>query len=271
MLPLTPQVFAILSALIEERMGLHYGPSDLDLLRDKLSYRAQEAGFTSLLDYYYFLRYDEGSGAEYTALIDALVVGETYFFREFDQLKVLVGQLVASRLKQKARVRIWSAACATGEEPLTVAMLLAHSGLLPRVDLVASDISQTSLARARAGKYGQRSLRITPEPELVRKFIRSEGTDHTVVRELVDKIEWKQVNLTDTARVQELGTFDFILCRNVLIYFRDETAHKVLGNLSSVLLRDGVLLVSVSESLMRFGSAFVCEEVGGAFIYRKAA
>src|SRR5690606_3366973 len=79
---LSPQVFAILSSLIEEKIGLHYAPSDADLLAEKLAPRAAEAGFESLLDYYYFLRYDPAAEQELTALTDALVVGETYLFRE---------------------------------------------------------------------------------------------------------------------------------------------------------------------------------------------
>ena len=123
-LPLSPPVFAILSAIIEERIGLHYSLAERELLAEKISPRAQEAGFDSLLDYYYFLRYDPRGSQEMEALTEELVVNETYFFREFDQLRVLVDQVVAPQVAAGRRVRIWSAACATGEEPVTVAMLL---------------------------------------------------------------------------------------------------------------------------------------------------
>ena len=145
-LPLSPQVFAILSALIEERTGLHYDMHECELLADRVSPRAVERGFESLLDYYYFLRYDPGAGAELTLLVEALVVNETYFFfREVPALKVLVEDFVPKLIAQGARPRIWCAACATGEEPLTLAMLLDQAGLLDQVTLVASDISHRAL------------------------------------------------------------------------------------------------------------------------------
>ena len=142
-------VLAILSALVEERTGLHYGLLDHALLAEKAGVRAAEAGFESLLDYYYYLRYDAGAGPEMDALVDALVVGETYFFRELPPLEVLAG-IAEDLVLRGVRPRIWSAACASGEEPLTLAMLLDERGLLGRVDLVASDISPRALARARS-------------------------------------------------------------------------------------------------------------------------
>lgn len=268
-LHMSPQVFAILSALIEERTGIHYPVTDLDLLRDKISPRAIDAGFESLLDYYYFLRYDAESAAEFDKLVEALVVGETYFFREYDQLKVLAQRLVPEALASKPKLRIWSAAAATGEEPLTLAMLLDAQGLLPRVELLATDISQVALERARAGRFGRRSMRQLPDRALADRYLRPEGDVWRVAAGLLDRIQWRQLNLVDARATAALGTFDFILCRNVLIYFRDQTARDVVERLTHSLEPGGALLVSVSESLMRFGTSLNCEEHEGVFIYRK--
>jgi chemotaxis protein methyltransferase CheR len=145
----SPALFAILRALVEDRSGLHYGAAEREIFFERVGARAAEAGFDSLLDYYYFLRYDPGAGAEMRALTDALVVNETFFFRELDALRVVVAHLIAPAVRRGLRPRIWSAACSTGEEPLTLAMLLADEGLLHDVDIVASDISERVLARAR--------------------------------------------------------------------------------------------------------------------------
>src|SRR5688572_16274866 len=110
-LELSPAVFAILRDVIEEKFGLHYGMFDRELLQEKASLRAQEAGFESLLDYYYFLRYDAGGPAELAELAEALVVGETYFFREWPAIEALVDAFVAPWLAAGRRPRIWSAAC----------------------------------------------------------------------------------------------------------------------------------------------------------------
>jgi chemotaxis protein methyltransferase CheR len=268
-LPLSAQVFAITAALIEERTGLHYGPDDRLLLQDRLTVRASERGLESLLDYYYLLRYDPEGPAEFERLIETLVVGETYFFREFTQLEAVVQEVIAPLVGSGLRPRVWSAACATGEEPLTLAMLLHDRGLWGKVELVATDLSQRSLEQAQRGSYGRRSVRAVPSPRLAERYLTAQDGRFVVAPELREGIEWRRVNLTDEQQVRALGAMDVILCRNVLIYFRDEVARAVSDRLAGALAPGGVLVVSVSESLLRFGTQLVCEERGGAFMYKK--
>jgi chemotaxis protein methyltransferase CheR len=267
-LPLSSQVFAIMTSLIEQHSGIHYAPRDLEMLADKLSRRAVEQEFESLLDYYYYLRYDPGGPEELAKLVEALVVHETYFFRESDALEALIGSVLRGPLSKGHRMRVWSAACATGEEPLTLAMLLDREGLLDRVDIVASDISRRARDRARQGTFAGRSLRAMP-PAMRAAYTTDEGGGALKVRgDLRDRITWRQVNLVDHDAVCELGPFDAILCRNALIYFGDESVRRVVAHLSDALRPGGVVLVGTSESLLRFG-VFECEERGGAFFYRK--
>ena len=267
-LPLSAPVFTILGALIEERAGLHYRADDLELLRDKISSRAELMGFDSLLDYYYFLRYDAGGSAELDALVEALVVHETYFFREADQLRVLFSSLLARRFTQEAPVRIWCAASATGEEAYTMAMMLADAGLLSRTRIVASDISERALAKAKSCEFSPRSVRMLP-PGGEPRWIRRDGDRVRVDRALCDAIEWRRVNLIDAAAVTALGPFDAVVARNVLIYFSDQTVRQVVAGLGNALLPGGLLLVGASESLLRYGTALACEEHGSAFFYRR--
>lgn len=266
----SPAVVAILSELIEERTGLHYGPNDRDTLVDKVSERAVQAGFDSLLDYYYYLRYDPNSTTELDRLIDALVVNETYLFREFQQLNLLVQRFIEPAVRAGRHPRIWCAACATGEEPATLAMLLAEAGMLSQVTIVASDISERALERARSGKLSRRSLRSVPLPELQAKWVR-EGADGSpfVDPELLAVIDFRRVNLAKRGEVESVGRCDFILCRNVLIYFSDETTSLVVSSLAGNLAENGVLFVGISESLLRFSTALVCEEKESIFYYRK--
>jgi len=266
-LPLSAPVFAILSALVEERTGLHYDLSELELLAERVSGRATDRGFESLLDYYYFLRYDAAADAEFALLADALVVNETYFFRELTSLKVLVGEIVPRLLAQGIKPRIWCAACSTGEEPLTLAMLLDEVGLLNQVTLVASDISARALSHAQTGVYRRRSLRALP-PGVVGRWLHGDEDSMRVAPQIAHAISWHRINLVDD-REPPLGSFDVIICRNVLIYFRDQTIEKVVDRLWQQLRPDGRLLVGASESLLRFNVAFSCEEQQGAFFYRK--
>jgi chemotaxis protein methyltransferase CheR len=264
-------VFAILSALVEERAGLHYGSADQDLFLDRVTARSEGAGFESLLDYYYYLRYDPAGPREVDDLVAYLVVSETYFFRELEALRLIVAHFIQPAVRAGRRPRIWSAACATGEEPLTLAMLLAQAGLLRQVELLASDISQRVLDAAQSGSFSRRSLRHGVDAELAQRWLREESGRLRVATELLDAIDWRRVNLCAPEETAAIGECDVILCRNVLIYFRDETVVRVIEGLSSALKPDGALFVGVSESLLRFGTALACEETDQVFYYRRVS
>jgi chemotaxis protein methyltransferase CheR len=268
-LALSPQVFAILSALIEERIGLSYGIDERTLLQSKVSGRALEAGFDSILDYYYYLRYDDQSGAEFQALAESLVVHETYFFRELDALQVMISEFVVPAIQAGRKPRIWSAACATGEEPLTVAILLAERGLLPQVELLATDVSQAALGAAQRLTRGRRALRQLPRGIDVERWFDVRDEQISLRYDLARSIQWQALNLLDDAAVARVGQVDVVLCRNVLIYFREETVSRVVARLCDRLAAGGCFLVGVSESLMRLGTGLHCEERQGVFIYRK--
>ena len=267
-LALSPQVFSILSGLVAERVGLHFDLAQAPIFAEKVGSRAVEAGFDSLLDYYYFLRYDPAGGAELDRLVEALVVNETYLFRELPPLETAVSTFIVPRVEAGCRPRVWCAAAATGEEPHTVAMLLASRGLLDRVDLVASDISAAALARAASGRAGRRALR-TDVPDFARPWLAIDHAGLDIDRRITAAIAWQRVNLIEEAAVAALGTFDVILCRNVLIYFDDATARQVVVRLAARLNPGGALLVGVSESLLRFDTPLACEEVNNVFLYKK--
>ncbi|MET0594527.1 MAG: CheR family methyltransferase [Polyangiaceae bacterium] len=266
---MSPQIFAILSSLIEEKVGLHYDLSQIDLLSERVGSRASEAGFDSLLDYYYYLRYDAGAEGEIEHLVERLVVGETYFFRERRQLEVAVSDFLEEAVKRGERPRVWSAACASGEEILSIAMMIAQRGLLDRVDLVASDISAQALAKAKSGRFPKRSMRDgwPPEADL---FLTWQGSEIVIDPRIIAAVKFQRLNLLDPDAVAMLPSFDVILCRNVLIYFRDATVARAVETLSKKLRPGGALFVGISESLLRFETTLACEERGGIFLYRNA-
>jgi chemotaxis protein methyltransferase CheR len=270
-LPLSQPVFTLLSGLVEERVGISYSPDEKEIFDSKSSARARDAGFESMLDYYYHLRYDDPEQQEFQSLVEALLVHETFFFRELESLRVVIDTFVVPRVKQGKRVRMWCAACSTGEEPTTLAMLLHERGLLEQVELIASDLSRAALARAKRGVFGGRALRQHADHALTERYLtRRDGQLHAKP-ELLAAIDYRCINLKDGAAMTALGPFDVIACRNALIYFRDEGVRTIVGNLARQLQPEGVLLVGVSESLMRFGGELACEEHGGTFVYRKRA
>jgi chemotaxis protein methyltransferase CheR len=264
---MSPQVFSILSSLIEEKVGLHYDLSQLEILSERLGARAAEAGFDSLLDYYYYLRYDPDSDREVRLLAERLVVNETYFFRERPQLDLAVSDFIEQAVLRGERPRVWSAACASGEEILSLAMILAHRGILDRVDLIASDISLAALSRAKAGRFPKRSLR-DALPAEGSPFLSTNDNQIVIDRRIVEAIEFVHLNLLDDTKIGALPLFDVIFCRNVLIYFRDSTVARTVDLLSTKLKPGGALFVGISESLMRLETKLVCEERRGVFFYR---
>jgi len=266
---LTPQLFAVFAGLVEQRAGLHYAAADRELFASKLIAHAAERGHDVLLDYYYQLRYDDEHGVEIASLIEALLVHETYLFRELAALSELVDGHVMPIVQTGKRARVWSAACSTGEEPYTLAMLLDARGALEAVEILATDISPAAVDRARCGVLGRRSLRDSYPAELVARYTEVHGGSVAVIPRIRQAVRFQTLNLVDPLP-PELGKLDAILCRNVLIYFRDEQILRVIDQLADHLAPGGLIAVGVSESLLRFGTRLACEERGGSFFYRCA-
>jgi len=266
--------FVLLRDLIAQRAGVYFGDDKRDLLADKLSDLLAAHGMTSFLDYYYLLRYDAEADRHWLELMDRLAVPETYFWRQQEQI-VALAQVIAPRHFERrpgAPLRIWSAACCTGEEPISIAIALAEAGLLHRkpIEIVASDGSGAMVERARRGLYGERSFRSLP-PALRARYFRPEGTAWRVDERLHRQICWTTANLVDRASVLPLARADVIFCRNVFIYFSDETIAEIVRSFAEGLSNDGVLFLGAAESLTRLATDFELAEIGGAFAYVKGS
>lgn len=268
---MTPELFAIFSALVQDACGMHYNEAERALFGAKVAAHAQDCGYDALLDYYYRLRYDDPAGVEMAKLVEVLLVHETYFFRELPPLVQLVDTCLVPTVQARGRARVWSAACSTGEEPYTLAMLLAEREVLSQVEIVATDISPQTVARARLGRHGPRSLREPRSPSLVARYLEVGPRGITVAPVIRDAVRFDTFNLVDEAPRPELGLFDAVLCRNVLIYFDDKEILRVIERIGAHLAPGGLLAVGVAESLLRFGTMLCCEERGNAFFYRLAA
>lgn len=269
-LVMSPQLYVLFSTLVEEASGILYGPQDQQVFASKVTDHVLELGYSSLLDYYYRLRYDDPDGNEMRRLVETLVVHETYFFRELPPL-VEIADYLATLVKQRGHARVWSAACASGEEPYTLAMLLDERGVLDQVEIVATDISAAVIARAAAGRHSPRSLREGHPPAIAARYLEASPQGVSVAPRIRGAVKFSRLNLIDADGLQKLGLFDAILCRNVLIYFRDDRVLSVVEHLARTLRPDGLLAVGVSESLLRVGTSLVCEERGGSFFYKRAS
>jgi chemotaxis protein methyltransferase CheR len=262
----------LLRDLIHERTGLYYENGKSDLLADKLAPLVVERGFNSMLDYYYLLKYDAKAGDEWRRVMDALSVQETYFGREADQVRALVDVIVPEYFStaRATPLRIWSAACATGEEPLSIAMALDEKGWFERapIEIYASDASAAAIARARRGVYRERSFRGLA-PQLREKYF-TEGRDGwRVAPELQSRVRWSVANLMVESDVARLATASVIFCRNVFIYFSQDSIRRAVGTFSRLMPTPGYLFVGAAESLLRLTTDFDFQEIGNAFVYVK--
>lgn len=256
--------------LINERTGIFFDNGKSDILLDKLSPLVIERGFNSYLDYYYLLKYDATARGDWQNVMNALSVQETYFWREIDQVRALVQTLVPQWLANDpgATLRIWSAACATGEEPLTIAIALNEAGWFERasIEIVASDASSNAIARAQAGVYRERAFR-NLSPQLRDRYFESDGADWRVKREIHSRIKWTIANLMDETQIAALVNADVIFCRNVFIYFSDSAIGRVVRSFARHMRPPGYLFIGAAESLLRLTTDFTLVEVDNAFAY----
>lgn len=265
-------VTTILRDLIHERLGICYEPPQFQQVADRLAPLVVARGLSSFLDYYYALKYSDDP-VEWERVIDAIAIQETYFWREIDQIRAIVEHVVPQLVERsKGRpVKIWSAPCASGEEPLTIAMALSEAGWFDRAEftIVGSDASPAAVAKARAGVYGARAFRNLPAPLKAKYFSKCGEAQWAVVPELHSRVRHDVINLMDADAVARHADAPVIFCRNVFIYFSDRAIGRVVGAFAESMPDPGYLCVGASESLLRLATRFDLQEIGGAFVYVK--
>ena len=272
-LGLSSTALPLLRDLIHERAGLFYDDTRLDTLGDRVAPLVVERGFDSFLDYYYLLKYDDPNGREWGRVMDALSVPETYFWREIDQIQAIVRHVVPTLLAGASPqpLRISSVPCASGEEPLTIAMALQEAGLFSRgaIEIHAGDASPAAIEKARRGRFRERAFRSLP-PSLRERYFSRNGDGWNVDPQLSRRVtSWNVVNLMSQADAAVYAGSPIVFCRNLFIYFSPTTIAQVVAQFESAMPSPGFLCLGASESLMRMQTGFELEEIGGAFVYVK--
>src|SRR6266436_6835574 len=269
-----------LSECVAERMGLHFPSERRDDLRRGLTGAAGEFGFADVAACAEWLLSASLTKAQMQMLASHLTVGETYFFREkktFDVLaQSVLPELVRSRRNREQRLRIWSAACCTGEEPYSLAILL-HQRLPDlrdwHVTITATDINARFLHKAAAGTYGEWSFRNAPAGLKERYFNRTADGRFAIVPEIKKLVTFAHLNLVDDfypSLTTDTNAMDVIFCRNVLMYFAPFQISKVIGELHHALVEGGWLAVSPSEASYALFPQFVTVNFSGAILYQKS-
>jgi chemotaxis protein methyltransferase CheR len=262
----------LLRDLVHEHTGLFFDDGRVGLMMGKLTPLIVERGLSSALDYYYLLKYDADAAPEWRRVLDALAVQETYFWREIDQLRAVVDHVVPQHVQRLGGrpLRIWSVPCATGEEPLTLTMLLDDAGWFRQapIELHGSDGSAAAIARARDGLYRERAFRALPPALRERYFTRVDG-GWRVDPALHARVRWSIVNVVAEAQALPLADAPIIFCRNLFIYFSETSIRRTVDFFARTMPSPAHLCVGVSESLLNHTQDFELEEIGGAFMYVK--
>lgn len=272
-IPLEEDVFRLIRDLIREYYGIFFDDNSRFLLERRLSRRLKMQHINDFRDYYRYLLYDRKKEEELRSIIDILTVNETYFFREMNQLKTFMDEIIPE-LKDtnsaKKRIRIWSAGCSTGEEPYTIAMLLLERGNISGwdIEILASDINQRVLTTARRGVYRKNSFRST-EQYYIEKYFKPEEDSFIISDNVKRLINFSHLNLLDPLKIKFMGQMDVIFCRNVLIYFDHQTRKKVTDHFYGRLVDGGYLLLGHAESLMNISTAFALKHLKNDMVYQK--
>lgn len=247
--------FDFIRSLVYERSRINLGPDKRQLVNARLGKRLRATNVPTLREYCRLLR-QPGAEQELAHLIDAISTNHTFFFREIAHFHFLRDKAVPelqtrARAERWSRLRVWSAACSSGEEPYSIAITLAESLATWPWDVQATDISHRVLAKAQAAIYPDDTVSRLPAPTVRTYFQRGIGAqegNHRIKALLRERVTFQQLNLLD-AQLPFTEPFHVIFCRNVMIYFDAKTQEELIGRLTRRLVPGGYLFVGHSESL----------------------
>jgi chemotaxis protein methyltransferase CheR len=252
---LTNQEYQKYCELIYRVAGIRIVDNKRVMVSNRVRRRLRATGISSFAEYYAFLTSPAGNG-EMPLFLDAITTNETYFFRDPHHYEWLAATFLpgvidqAAARKRSKTLRIWSAACSTGEEPYSIALKLVDKKPLLsgwRITLLGTDLSGAVLDTARTGRYDARAVRLI-EPDQRKTFFDEDRADGrwTVKPEIKSLVSWKQHNLL--LPLQE-EPFDCVFLKNVLIYFDTESKQTVVRNVMSALAKGGYLVIGPTEGI----------------------
>ena len=267
------------SKFIENSIGVHFEKNRRHDLESKIGYVTKEFGFENAESCFGWLMSSPLTRSQIETLASYLTIGETYFFREkksFDALENhILKELIQSRRGNEKRLRIWSAGCATGEEPYSIAILL--SKMIPdledwNITILAVDINPRFLKKASEGLYNKWSFRGIP-PEIKKRYFKhTKDGCYKILPKIKRLVKFTYLNLVEDvypSLLNDTNAMDVIFCRNMLMYFNLEHQKKVVKNLYRSLVQGGCLIVSPSEASHIIFSQFETVNFPGAILYRK--
>lgn len=229
-------------------------------MKRRLTSLYEKKGYKSFSEYFQFILQDRNGLNEF---LDRMTINVSEFYRNGKRWDMLNKRILPRLMQGTNRLKVWSAACSTGEEPYTLAMVIAKHLPLSKVSILATDLDENVLARARMGVYHERSLSELPI-EMKHEHFQKNGEYYQINQEIMKAVTFKKHNLL--ADPYETN-FDLIVCRNVLIYFTEEAKDMLYIKFSNALKKDGVFFVGSTEQI--FSAAQYNLETEDTFFYRK--
>ncbi|KTF69007.1 CheR family methyltransferase [Sphingomonas sp. HT-1] len=269
---LTSDEMQRVSALLYRWTGMIFGANKRYYIERRIGARMVRAGIEDVQAY---LGFAETNGPEREALINAFTINETYFYREDHQLAALAREILPELVRERRPgdlIRIWSMPCSTGEEAYSIAIwLLEHWPLVDayNIEIVGSDLDTAAIELARAGRYGTRALARLPQDVVDRYFEAEHGHRRKIIDDLRESVRFVPANIVDRATLTGLGRFDVILCRNLLIYFDDDSRSVAAANMFESLNPGGFVCLGHSESMARITDRFAMARLENAIVYRR--
>jgi len=267
---MTPLDYDFLRKALKQRSGLVLSADKQYLVESRLLPIARKAGFGNLGELVAALKRDD-TDALMTAVVEAMTTNETFFFRDktpFENFRSAVLPALLGSRRASRTIRIWSAAASTGQEPYSLAMALKEmEGSVAgwRIEIIATDLASGVLAKAQAGIYSQFEVQRGLPIQLLIKYFTKVGDMWQIAPEIRAMVKFRQLNLL--ADFSPLGTFDMIFCRNVLIYFDQETKIGVLNRLGRIIAEDGYLVLGAAETVVGLTDSFrTVAELRGVYV-----
>lgn len=270
--------FHRLQAYVHAETGIRFAPTKRYFVDKRVQACIRESGLRDFASWFTELRLGRGDLRQ--RLVNQLTVNETYFLREDYQFDALVESVLPRVLAARRAagdhgpIRIWSMPSSTGEEPYSVAItLLERWPAIATVDveIVGADIDTNALAHARAGEFSARAVHRVPPALLGRYFTPLPGGRYRIVDDLRGAIDFRHVNINDSAQMRAQGRFDVVLCRNLLIYFDDLSRRRAADHLYGALRPGGFLFLGHSETMSRVSSVFVPRRLPQGIAYQRPA
>jgi chemotaxis protein methyltransferase CheR len=262
--------FKALRDLIRERFGIYYDDTKQFLLQSRLQTRLLKCRVSDFSEYGRYLAISPDRETEWAELASVLSNNETYFFREKAQIDVLAREVLDDALRAGGTLRVWSAACSTGEEPFTIAMALMQTRRIAAtsVSIRATDLSPRALEKAATGFYRGLSFRAT-EPQFIQRYFRAFEGGFFINDEIKRMVQFSRLNLLDSRAIAQTGPHDAIFCRNVLIYFDKPTQKRVVDAFAAALRPGGYLFLGHAESIMRLTDLYQPVVTQSAVYYKR--